>query len=629
MSTKDENQIFETLLEYLRQARGFDFTGYKRSSLQRRVTKQMHSRDINNFGDYLDYLQVHPEEFTHLFNTILINVTSFFRDIPAWNYLWRELLPRIIKEKSPQEPIRIWSAGCASGEEAYTLAIILAEILGAVQFRQRVKIYATDVDEEALAQARLASYSQRQIQPVSGELQEKYFELIGQRYAFRPDLRRVVIFGRHDLVQDAPISRLDLLVCRNTLMYLNAETQKRILSRFHFALNPTGALFLGKAEMLLSHGNLFSPLSLQHRIFTKVPNVNIRDRLLIMAQSGDQEAGNRLGSHVRLRDTSFNAIPLAQIVIDSSGNLVMANSSAQSMFDITIRDVGRPLQDLEISYRPLELRSRIEQAYSDRQSIILTDVVRNLAEVGTQYLDVQITPLQDNGRDLLGVSITFADVTRYHNLQQELQNANQNLETANEELHSSNEELETTNEELQSTNEELETTNEELQSTNEELETMNEELQSTNEELQTINDELRIRTEEVNNGNAYLRSILASIQAGVVVIDQDFKILTWNEETENLWGLRSDEVEEKSFFNLDIGLPVEKLRQIIRTCIGGEDHLGVTLEAVNRRGRNFFCRITCNPLIGLQHNRQGVILMMEEIEIETEEGEKKAGGKKK
>lgn len=614
MSVNEENQVFETLLEYLRQTRGFDFTGYKRSSLQRRVTKQMHSRNINNFADYLDYLQVHPEEFTYLFNTILINVTSFFRDTLAWNYLWRQLLPRIIHEKSPEEPIRVWSAGCASGEEAYTLAIILAEILGALQFRRRVKIYATDVDEEALTQARQASYSQREVQPIPAELREKYFELAANQYVFRPDLRRVVIFGRHDLVQDAPISRLDLLVCRNTLMYLNAETQKRILSRFHFALNPTGALFLGKAEMLLTHGNLFTPLSLQHRVFTKVPNINMRDRLLVMAQSGDQEAEKRFAVHVRLREAAFNAIALAQIVVDSGGNLIMVNITARSMFNITMQDLGRPLQDLEISYRPLELRSQIDKVYQERQSIIIKDVIRNLPEVGTQYLDVHVTPLQDNGNGLLGVSITFADVTRYHNLQQELQNANQNLETANEELQSSNEELETTNEELQSTNEELETTNEELQSSNEELETMNEELQSTNEGLQTINDELRVRTEEVNNGNAYLRSVLASIKAGVVVIDQHLKILTWNQETENLWGLRTDEVEGQSFFNLDIGLPVDNLREIIRACLGGEDRLAITLQAVNRRGRKFSCRITCNPLIGPQHTRQGVILMMEEVD---------------
>ncbi|MEM9903969.1 MAG: CheR family methyltransferase [Cyanobacteria bacterium P01_D01_bin.44] len=607
----NRDQIFENLLEYLRRTRGFDFTGYKRSSLQRRVIKQMRTHDIDSFGDYLDYLEVHPEEYIPLFNTILINVTSFFRDLPAWEYLWRQLLPRILSEKLPEDPVRIWSAGCASGEEAYTLAIILAELLSSVQFRQRVKIYATDVDEEALAEARHASYRPQDLEAIPEALRDKYFEPIADRYIFRSDLRRSVIFGRHDLVQDAPISRLDLLVCRNTLMYFNAETQGRILARFHFALNPTGAIFLGKAEMLLTHANLFTPINLQHRIFSKVSNVNLRDRLFVMAQTGDQEAGDRLAGHIRLRDAAFNAIAIAQMVIDFGGNLIMANHLARSTFGLNLQDVGRPLQDLEISYRPLELRSRIEQVYNERIAVTIEDVMRTLPDGKPQFFDVQLTPLQENGSDLVGVSITFTDVTRYHDLQTELQRSNQELETANEELQSSNEELETTNEELQSTNEELETTNEELQSTNEELETMNEELQSTNEELQTINDELRLRTDEVNQSNAYLNSILASIRAGVVVLDRQFNILTWNQETEEFWGLRTHEVEGQSFWNLDIGLPVDQLRDAIRACLNGENRLELELDAINRRGQSFACRVTCTPLMGPNEERQGIILLME------------------
>ncbi|BAZ40066.1 MCP methyltransferase, CheR-type with PAS/PAC sensor [Calothrix sp. NIES-4101] len=613
--SNEEDKVFTTLLDYLKRTRGFDFTGYKRSSLQRRICKQMQLREIESFGDYLDYLEVHPDEFLELLNTILINVTAFFRDAAAWHYLQQQVLPQIISHKTADEPIRVWSAGCASGEEAYTLAMILAETLGAKEFRQRVKIYATDVDEEALTHARQASYTQQAIVSVPMELREKYFEPVGNSQVFRADLRRVVIFGRHDLVQDAPISRLDLLVCRNTLMYFNADAQARILARLHFALNPTGVLFLGKAEMLLTHTNLFTPLSLQHRIFTKVTKVNIRDRLLVLSQTGDEEGSKRLAVHVQLREAALNAMPLAQLVVDCAGNLVMANQSARVMFGISLQNIGSPLRDLEISYRPVELRSRIEQVYSDRHPLVISDVVRNLPDGNIQYLDVQLTPLQENGNDLLGIAITFTDVTSYHNLQTELQRANQELETANEELQSSNEELETTNEELQSTNEELETTNEELQSTNEELETMNEELQSTNEELQTINDELRQRTQELNQLNAFLQSILTSIQAGVVVIDLQFNILSWNKETENLWGLRTEEVKGQSFFNLDIGLPVSELREAIRTCIAGENHIELVIDATNRRGRSFRCRVTCNPLIGIAGKRDGVILVMEEVEV--------------
>ncbi|MEH2410057.1 CheR family methyltransferase [Nostoc sp.] len=613
MTFAERDPEFENLLIYLRQSRGFDFTGYKRSTLMRRVSKRMQPLTIGNFEEYLDYLEVHPEEFNYLLNTILINVTTFFRDLSAWKYIAEEILPNLIRNKKTSDQIRIWSAGCASGQEAYTLAILMAEILGVEEFRQRVKIYATDVDEDALNQARLATYSAKDVQTVPDELRQKYFEIIANRYVFRQDLRRSVIFGRHDLLQDAPISRLDLLVSRNTLMYFNSETQGRILARFHFALNDPGYLFLGKAEMLLMHSSLFTPLDLKNRIFTKVSSVNIRDRLLIMANSGDEESSGRLSRNLRLRDMGFDTTPIAQILIDFNGTLVMMNEQARTLFALSRKDLARPFQDLELSYRPVELRSLIEQAYSERRPVSLTNVERYLSNTEMQYLDVQITPLQETDTSFLGVSIAFHDVTRYIKLQEALQRSQQELETTNEELQSTNEELETTNEELQSTNEELETTNEELQSTNEELETMNEELQSTNEELQTINHELSDRTKELNRINIFMISILRSLQAGIVVIDSSFNISIWNYMVEDLWGLRIDEVLGQSIFSLDIGLPVEQLRSPIRDSLSRKKHFQeMILDATNRRGKQIKCYLAITPLLGIE--MQGAILMMVDVE---------------
>jgi two-component system CheB/CheR fusion protein len=616
MITPANDPVFEALLDHLRRTRGFDFTGYKRSSLTRRVQKRMHELDIDNFENYQDYLQVYPDEFTCLFNTILINVTSFFRDPAAWDFLNQTMIPQLLETKSADAPIRIWSAGCASGEEAYTLAMLMVEYLGAEQFRQRVKIYATDVDEEALLQARHASYSEKALQPVPAALREKYFEPVGARYFFRTDLRRSVIFGRHDLVQDAPISRLDLLVCRNTLMYFNAEIQTRILTRFHFALAEHGYLFLGKSEMLLTHSDLFTPVSLRYRTFSKTSKVSLRDRLLVLTQNEEQGVDAHVTRLTRLRETAFEMATLAQIVVSADGTLMLANQTARQLFEIVPNDLGRPLQDLPLSYRPLELRSHIDQVYGEHHPVQVNDVERALANSSMQYLDVQFTPLQSEGQEILGCSITFQDVTLYHQLQRDLQQSTQELETANEELQSSNEELETTNEELQSTNEELETTNEELQATNEELETINEELQATNEELEATNDEMQLRTDELNNANAFLESILSSWRAGVVVIDSRFDVLAWNSWAEDLWGLRADEVRGESFFSLDIGLPVTQLRSSLRNCWSGElqAQAEIVLEATNRRGRGIQCRVTYNLLIGPNQERRGVILLMEEIQ---------------
>ncbi|MEA2670831.1 MAG: two-component system, chemotaxis family, CheB/CheR fusion protein [Chloroflexota bacterium] len=615
MSVTALDPAFEELLTVLYQTHHFDFSGYKRSTLVRRVRRRMDLLGLDAFVDYADYLEVHPEEFGPLFNTILINVTTFFRDPPAWEHVEREVIPRILAAKRDGEPIRVWSAGCASGEEAYTLAIILCEALGVDGFRERAKIYATDLDDDALERARHGTYTAKEIGAVPENLQARYFEERSGQWLFRNDLRRSVIFGRHDLVQDAPISRLDLLVSRNTLMYFTVESQARILARLHYALNDdNGFLFLGKAETLLAHSGLFAPVELKHRIFVKIPKVSARERLLLLAQAGSREAADHLDHLAHLRESAADAAPVAQLIVDVDGTVVQANEPARIMFGVTAKDVGRRLQDLEVSYRPVELRSQIENAHRERQPILLRSVERLLSGGAVQYLDVHVTGLVDDGGAILGTSVAFTDVTPHHQLQNQVTHAKQELETAYEELQSSNEELETTNEELQSTVEELETTNEELQSANEELETMNEELQSTNNELQAINTELRDRTEELDTMNLFMDSVLASVHVGVVVVDAETRVRIWNGRSEDLWGLRAREAVGEPFLGLDIGLPVDELSGAIRGCIAGSEGYGdVVLECVNRRGRHIRVRVTCTTLIGAGAARQGAILLMEEV----------------
>jgi two-component system CheB/CheR fusion protein len=617
---------FEALLLHLKENRGFDFTGYKRSSLTRRVDRRMAQVGAENYAVYLDYLEVHAEEFTALFNTILINVTGFFRDPEAWDYLRTEILPNILAAKAPDETIRVWSAGCASGEEAYTLAMILAEALGQEEFRARVKVYATDVDEEGLNYARHATYDERQVRAVPAPLLERYFDQTGGRFSFRKDLRRSVIFGRNDLVQDAPISKIDLLVCRNALMYFNAETQGRILSRLHFALAPAGVLFLGKAEMLLSHTKLFHPIDLKRRVFRKVGNpMPMNGRFLTdapLAHARPPIAGLDL-----LRHAALMASPLAQVVVTEDGLIALCNRQAEDLFGVSGRDAGRPFSDVTLSYRPIELRHYIERALAERRTIRVTDV-EYLRGNEMLYLDVQITPLTDADAGLLGVILNFHDVTESRRLREELQQANRQLETAYEELQSTNEELETTNEELQSTVEELETTNEELQSTNEELETMNEELQSTNDELQAINDELRDRTGELDQANRFLETILTGLRAGVTVLDADMRVLVWNRRAEDLWGLRQEEIIGQHFLNLDIGLPTGQLRPLIRRTLAGEagPH-EMVLPAVNRRGRTISVRVAGSPLSGADGSAAGAILLMEhEGNTQSDEGSAEGAG---
>jgi two-component system CheB/CheR fusion protein len=317
----------------------------------------------------------------------------------------------------------------------------------------------------------------------------------------------------------------------------------------------------------------------------------------------------------RLRELALEQSPVPRILVDANGTVALATQRARTMFSLKPKDIGRPLQDLELSYRPAELRSLVEQAYAERRAVTLTSVERRFADGEVQYLDIVVQPIFDESLEPLGAGITFFDVTRYALLQEELQRAREEVQTANEELQSSNEELETTNEELQSSNEELETTNEELQSTNEELETMNEELQSTNEELQTLNEELRQRTEEAGALNHFLKSVLASVRSGAIAVNRNLDVTMWNHRAEDLWGLRAEEVQGKSLLNLDIGLPVNELRNIARACeqIDG-GHQETILEAVNRRGKPIKCRIVCSPLMAGPNKREGMILLMDEVD---------------
>jgi len=609
----DESEELEELLRFLRDARGFDFTGYKRSSLARRIRKRMHEVGIQDYGDYRDLLEINADEFNALFNTILINVTGFFRDVGPWQHLQREVLPDVVTMAETTDEIRVWSAGCSSGEEAYSLAISFAEILGLPDFLERVKIYGTDVDKEALQEARAAVYSAKVLEGLAPELREKYFEPNGTRFVFRPDLRRRVIFGRHDITRDAPISRLHLLVCRNTLMYFNVETQSQIIDRFHFALRGGGYLFLGKAEMLMSDGDRFEASNMRQRIFRRRPGRTAHLHQPTFRFERVDPAPVPQDNRVQLlRGLMSEADPNEAIGLDLEGNVVFISSRARATFGLSQGDVGRAFHELEVSYRPTELRSVIERVQAERRPLRINAVPLHRGADDLQYFDVLVQPLTNEDGVPLGTAVVFIDTTRMVHLQEELKRTREDLETTSEELQSTNEELETTNEELQSSIEELETTNEELQATNEELETTNEELQSGNEELQTMNEEMRIRSAELDEARGFLEGVLTSLAAAVVVLDDNLIVRSWNAGAQDMWGLRPDETVGHGFFGLEFGLPTTPLRQVVDTCrMDGKRGGRLEVRGINRLGRGILCSVECSPLNGRPH--EGVVLLIEEL----------------
>jgi two-component system CheB/CheR fusion protein len=426
----EQDPGFAALLEHLTRYRGIDFSGYKQPSLIRRVVSRMRVAGVGDCVDYLAYLDEHPAEYTRLFDSILINVTGFFRDEAAWGYVGETLLPKLLAIKPAEEPVRVWSAGCASGEEVYTLAMLFAESVGLEAFCHRVKIYATDVDEEALTQARQGAYKDEDLESIPASLRTRYFETAGSRHVFRPDLRHAIVFGRQDVLRDAPISRVDLLVCRNTLMYFDSEAQGRILARFRMALVEAGYLFLGKAELIPAHTHIFHPVNLKHHIFQRFATLGSCEGLTKQPNRGQTDmVPDRTTQRNRQPRVVPMTRPLAETGVPSDASLTSADAPVRhGLLGERRRTVGEPAPSAG------------------------------------------------------GLRAAPAD----------LETLNAALQVTNEELETSNAEFESTNEELGSMNEELHSTNEELETLNTELHRRTTEWSTTNSILQSMLVGLRV-----------------------------------------------------------------------------------------------------------------------------------------
>ncbi|MDQ4143395.1 MAG: protein-glutamate O-methyltransferase CheR [Actinomycetota bacterium] len=270
MAKLQHDDQFQELLAYLRATLGFEAGSFSASSTLRAITRRVRAVGAADFGDYLSFMQLQPEESARLAHSIILNFTGFFRERPAWDFLATRALADIAARTSAGRRARMWSAGCASGEETYTLAMLAAEALGTTELERRVAIYGTDVDEEALAYARRASYTEAEVEAVPRRLRRRYLERTGDVYRINDALARSVTFARHDLLQDAPLSDVDLVICRHTLMYFDANAQARILDSFHRALREAGFLFLESTDRAVAHGRLFASAGAQHALFVRV-----------------------------------------------------------------------------------------------------------------------------------------------------------------------------------------------------------------------------------------------------------------------------------------------------------------------------------------------------------------------
>ncbi len=555
---EDEKRALERFLGELREHHGVDFTSYKTPTIMRRLKRRMVATGSETIGDYASYLDSHPAELQQLVNTLLIKVTEFFRDPELFAYLRKEVLPKLIQTAQEEDrQLRIWSAGCATGEEAYTLAIVISELLGSEAALEDVRIFATDVDEEAVDFARHGVYPAGAISGLSEQQIEHYFAETDGHFEVKKPVRGMIVFGEHDLARRSPFPRIDLVVSRNVLIYFTAELQRRALQLFAYSLRNGGCLVLGKAETTSPLNEFFAQQDNQHKVYRRqgerflmpatvpvgpapssrgfrTPHGQPPQGVGFVGESGRQERA------ARTVDDLLDQLPVGVVVVDRRYDIRAITSAARHLLSIRGVAVGEDLLHAVHGIPYTEVRNAIDAAFRDGTSTTGEFSVEDAASGEPRYLQLACHPQHKDDRKGLAETVTVVvnDVTEIGSTRRELaerldeakselqqsrqesasersryeaQNArlieaNRRLEEANGELNDLNEEMQTSYEdallaaeEAQAAAEEIETLNEELQATNEELETLNEELQATIEELNTTNDDLQARTAELQD----------------------------------------------------------------------------------------------------------------------------------
>ncbi len=522
-SSEDEEQELEDFLDRLHRSRGVDFRSYKRPTIMRRLARRMAATDCRNIREYSRYLEENPEEYRHLISAFLIKVTEFFRDPELFDYLKEEVLPELIAEARENEnQLRIWSAGCATGEEAYSLAILVSEVLGREAGLFNVRIFATDIDEEAVNFARRGIYPPSALNGLTEEQVRRYFVEEDGSYQVKKQIRGMIIFGEHDLAQRSPFPQIDLVVSRNVLIYFSSDLQRRTLQLFAYSLRDGGYLVLGSAESPAPLGEFFTPVDRQNKVYRRQGQrflmpptlpTSPTPRARLERDTRDREdSRDRIGRQQRpvssqhaLEDL-LNRLPVGVVSVRRGYAIAAINDAARRLLSIPGVGVGEDFLHAMQEAPYAKVRGAIDGAFRSGETTRTDEFAVEEATTGEpSYLRLTCHPQTtgDEAQQTPNVLIVAEDVTaevrvrRLAEKNRRLDEGNRELGEINEELRAAHEESLVNTEEAQATAEEVETLNEELQATNEELETLNEELQATVEELNTTNDDLQARATEL------------------------------------------------------------------------------------------------------------------------------------
>ena len=594
---------------------GHDFSGYKEKSFQRRVRHRMQVLQIASLKNYIARLRSEPEEVHLLFRDLLIGVTNFFRDPGAFDTLEKSVIPTLFEGKGASDTVRIWVPGCATGEEVYSLAILVREYMDTLRISPKVQLFATDIDENALVVARTGRYPEPLLENVSKQRLKRFFAGDDVSYSVNKDIRDLCIFSAHSVIKDPPFSRIDLISCRNLLIYFGTDFQARVIPVFHFALKPSGYLFLGTAENVSQFSDLFAPFDKKQRIFQRRDHVVSPLQFPAFTPAGRQipTSTDMRREHAGMASNLRHAVEArvlerfspAHVVVNREGDVLHYSPHTGKYLEPAPGLPNRQLVAMARRGLRLDLRNALREATQTRRPVTREKITVEIDD-RIQLVNLTVEPLGDHVRDPLFI-VLFQDVgapivpTDLIPLPDHVEGSNQQLEhelrDTRERLQATIEEYESAVEELKSSNEELQSMNEELQSTNEELETSKEELQSVNEELQTVNSELNAKVDEVDRANSDLRNVFDSTQIATIFLDHNLVIRSFTPAVAGIFNLISSDrgrpltdivshLSDTSDLKRDIQSVLENGNPIDRRVHRNDNTAHYLMRILPYRGRN-------------------------------------------
>ena len=640
--SEGDEQALRTIFAHLRRHTGHDFTHYKRSTILRRLSRRLQVHDIETLPAYASFLRRTPGEADELLRDFLISVTQFFRDPDAFELLEQEVIPALFR--GAQDPVRVWVPGCATGEEAYSIAMLLCEQAGRVSPSPEIQVFATDIDEEALAVAREGAYPGIAAADLSQERLARFFDVEKGGIRVKPELREIVMFARHNLVADPPFSRLDLVSCRNVLIYFNREIQQQVFAMFHYALRPDGYLFLGSSESPETVTRGFAHVDKKARVYRRrdgryasrrallpVASTPPEERSLPTASAQTSASGDLLG---RYNQWTLEQYAPPRLLVDEGYDLTHVLGRAGDYLRHREGPVTPNVVDQVIRAFRIDLRTALHRAFSKGESV---DTPFRRVEVGGEprVVRLHVGPVQGAlaGEGLAEVvfieldpaSVEALDATLPVSTEDEenptVARLEDELRMARSRLQAIIEEREASNEELKASNEELQSMNEELQSTTEELETSQEELQSMNEELATVNQELKNKIEELTRANSDLQNLMASTEVGILFLDRDLRLKRYTPSASKLFNLIASDVG-RPFEHVSHKIDHDDLPGVARRVLDTLQPAEETVEG--KEGRAFLLR--AGPYRTLDDRIDGVVLTFVDV-TEVEQAKRAAAAR--